>query len=31
VWYDAPAIGGSTTRALVHDLDLVITSPAGKK
>jgi hypothetical protein len=31
VWYDAPSVGGSTTPALVHDLDLVVTSPSGKK
>ena len=31
VWYDPPAVGGSTNKALMHDLDLIVTSPSGNK
>lgn len=29
-WYDPPTVGGTTTKALIHDLDLTATSPANK-
>lgn len=31
VWYDPPAVGGSTNKALMHDLDLIVTSPSGNR
>ena len=29
-WYDPPAVTGSTGSALIHDLDLTVTSPSGQ-
>jgi hypothetical protein len=30
-WYDPPNIQGTTTKSLLNDVDLVITSPTGQK
>jgi hypothetical protein len=30
VWYDPPAVATITSKALVHDLDLILTSPSNK-
>ena len=30
-WYDPPSVMGTTSKALIHNLDLVVTSPNGKK
>jgi len=30
-WYDPPSVGGSTVRALLQNLDLLVTSPSGVK
>ena len=28
-WYDAPSVGGSTTKALLQNLDLTAVAPTG--
>jgi len=30
-WYDPPSVDGSSVRALLQNLDLVVTSPSGVK
>ncbi len=30
-WYDPPAVDGSNKKALIHDLDLLLVSPSGRR
>eukprot|EP00981_Chlorochromonas_danica_P011043 scaffold3650_cov225-Ochromonas_danica.AAC.1 len=30
VWYDPPGVQGTTSKALIHDLDLSVSSPSGR-
>ncbi len=30
-WYDFPNVDGTSTAALINDLDLLVTSPAGTR